>query len=119
MSPLAPPRPCGYPGCSTLTEAPRCEQHRKQERQEYDRRRGNPASRGYTYEWRKASRAYLERNPLCVECLKRNRVVAATVTDHIVPHKGDPALFWDPNNRQSLCKRCHDRKTALHDGRWG
>ncbi|WP_143035082.1 HNH endonuclease [Marininema mesophilum] len=28
-------------------------------------------------------------------------------------------LFWDKDNWQSLCKRCHDRKTAIEDGRWG
>ena len=29
--------------------------------------------------------------------------------DHIVPHKGDHKLFWDPKNHQALCKQCHDR----------
>ena len=119
MSPFAPQRPCNYPGCSKLTSASRCDRHKKQERQEYDKRRGYPAARGYRYNWRITSRIYLGRNPLCVECIKQRRVVTATVTDHIVPHKGDPALFWDPNNWQALCKPCHDKKTALHDGRWG
>jgi 5-methylcytosine-specific restriction endonuclease McrA len=30
------------------------------------------------------------------------------VCDHIVPHHGDPALFWDPGNVQTLCIPCHD-----------
>ena len=34
--------------------------------------------------------------------------MAATVVDHIIPHKGDSDLFWDESNWQSLCKRCHD-----------
>src|SRR5262245_32030957 len=25
------------------------------------------------------------------------------VADHIVPHKGNPKLFWDPDNLQCLC----------------
>jgi len=29
--------------------------------------------------------------------------------DHIIPHKGDESLFWDPGNRQSLCTNCHNR----------
>jgi 5-methylcytosine-specific restriction protein A len=41
------------------------------------------------------------------------------VTDHIVPHRGDPALLWDPANLQALCARCHNRKTALEDGGFG
>jgi 5-methylcytosine-specific restriction protein A len=28
-------------------------------------------------------------------------------------------LFLDPANHQSLCKRCHDRKTRLEDGGFG
>ena len=36
----------------------------------------------------------------------------ATVVDHIRPHRGDWALFVDPANHQSLCKRHHDQKTA-------
>lgn len=36
------------------------------------------------------------------------RVVAATVVDHITPHKGDIDLFLDSRNLQSLCKQHHD-----------
>ncbi|HHR5499154.1 TPA: HNH endonuclease [Klebsiella pneumoniae] len=35
-------------------------------------------------------------------------VISATVVDHIKPHKGDETLFHNPDNLQSLCKRCHD-----------
>lgn len=31
--------------------------------------------------------------------------------DHIKPHKGDKALFFDMNNVQTLCKSCHSKKT--------
>ena len=31
-----------------------------------------------------------------------------TVTDHKIPHRGDPDLFWDERNLQCLCKACHD-----------
>ena len=33
--------------------------------------------------------------------------------DHIIPHRGDPELFWDRSNWQALCKNCHDRKTGM------
>lgn len=39
-------------------------------------------------------------------------VSAATVVDHIVPHKGNPELFWGAWNWQPLTKQLHDRKTA-------
>jgi len=36
------------------------------------------------------------------------KVTAATVCDHITPHKGDPIKFWNAGNLQSLCAPCHD-----------
>jgi 5-methylcytosine-specific restriction endonuclease McrA len=41
-------------------------------------------------------------------CEDAGRIVQASVVDHIKPHKGNQALFWNPANWQSLCKRCHD-----------
>jgi len=41
----------------------------------------------------------------------RNKCNApATVVDHIIPHRGDEALFNDRNNLQSLCAPCHNRR---------
>jgi hypothetical protein len=40
-------------------------------------------------------------------CLDGGVYVAATVADHIVPHRGDADLFWN-GRLQSLCKRHHD-----------
>lgn len=70
--------------------------------------RETSAQRGYDSKWRKARAGYLRSHPLCVMHLQRGRTVAATVVDHIIPHKGDNALFWDHGNWQSLCKSCHD-----------
>lgn len=64
--------------------------------------------RGYGSRWQKARATYLKAHPLCAEHMRRGQVVAATVVDHIVPHRGDQQLFWDKANWQSLCKRCHD-----------
>ena len=41
-------------------------------------------------------------------CEARGLVVAATVVDHITPHKGDLKLFWSRSNWQPLCKPHHD-----------
>jgi 5-methylcytosine-specific restriction protein A len=68
--------------------------------------------RGYTAAWRRVSKAHLDRNPLCVECLKDGATVPATDVDHIIPHRGDPVLFWDENNWQSLCASHHSAKTG-------
>jgi 5-methylcytosine-specific restriction protein A len=64
--------------------------------------------------WKKHLRpAQLLREPFCRECAKHGRRTPATVVDHVRPFAGDWQLFIDPANHQSLCKRCHDRKTAL------
>ena len=67
--------------------------------------------RGYNYRWQKARLAFLNEHPLCASCLLQGRTTPATVVDHIVPHRGDKALFWDSDNWQALCKECHDKKT--------
>ena len=41
------------------------------------------------------------------------------MVDHIEPHKRDQRLFWDTSNWQSMCKPCHDSKTATRDGGFG
>jgi len=64
--------------------------------------------------WRRESRAFLVLNPYCVSCNGW-----ATVVDHITPHRGDPALFRDRANWQAMCARCHNTKTARHDGGFG
>ncbi|WP_240517259.1 HNH endonuclease [Paracoccus salipaludis] len=33
----------------------------------------------------------------------------ADLVDHVQSHKGDPTLFWDWRNWQSLCAACHNR----------
>lgn len=61
-----------------------------------------------TKRW-KALRLYqLGMEPLCRLCKQVDRITAATVADHVIPHKGDVDLFFDGDNLQSLCKTCHD-----------
>jgi len=68
--------------------------------------------------WRKVAKRHLDGDPLCVTCSKAGRVTPATCVDHIIPHKGDPVLFWDENNFQSLCGSCHSgtKRVAEHHG---
>lgn len=74
--------------------------------------RPSAASRGYGSDWRDARLAFLADHPLCAQCEREGRLTGADVVDHITPHRGDAGLFWDEGNWQSLCKRCHDRKTG-------
>ena len=111
--PRSPKVPCKHPGCPKLIEPGKmfCAEHLKQHT-EYTR---PSKERGYDYRWRKASKAYLLEHPLCAECYKKGILTAATVVDHIVPHRGDKQLFWDRENWQPLCKKCHDEKTLKEE----
>lgn len=65
-----------------------------------------------TSRWQRLRERQLSQNPLCVTCLSVGVTEPATDVDHIRPHRGDPLLFWDAKNLQSLCKACHSEKTA-------
>jgi 5-methylcytosine-specific restriction protein A len=110
---------CSCTGCPAIIPGDQryCEKHRG----EYGRSRGSAHARGYTRDWQRESAAFLREHPLCEcdECKKLGRVRPSQVTDHIIPHKGDPKLFWDRSNWQAMSKPCHDRKTATEDGGFG
>lgn len=71
---------------------------------------GSSTARGYDYRWQQARLDHLRMHPLCVYCDQAGRVEAATIVDHVVPHRGDQALFWDRSNWQSLCAACHSSR---------
>lgn len=74
----------------------------------YDRERGSSSARGYGSRWQKARAGFLRSHPLCALCAAVGRAELATVVDHITPHRGDQALFWDRANWQPLCAPCHN-----------
>jgi 5-methylcytosine-specific restriction protein A len=113
-------RPCGQPGCPTLSSDSYCPEHKKAKVRRYDRERGTATERGYNSRWTRYSILYRKKNPLCVECLKEDLIVGSQHTDHIIAVTGpnDP-LFWEPTNHQALCQPCHSRKTVLEDGGLG
>ena len=91
----------------------------KQQRKQYDRRRGKTAARGYDGAWVKLRRMFLRGNamagiephPLCCACGR-----PASEVDHKIPISQRPDLRLDPENLQAMCKPCHSRKTALEGG---
>lgn len=61
--------------------------------------------------WRKFSKAYKERYPLCVKCKEKGIISKTEVTDHIerVNLGGD---IYNESNLQPLCKSCHNSKSG-------
>lgn len=70
--------------------------------------RGSARERGYDARWDRDALAFRMRNPLCKGCQAVGRVEAATITDHVEPHRGDMALFWDRAKWQPSCQWHHD-----------
>lgn len=83
------------------------------------KRKPSMSTHSYGSTWRKLRATILRQRPLCAECEKQGKLVKAQHLDHIRPHKGDMALFYDPDNLQGLCHSCHSRKTAQEDGGFG
>lgn len=108
-----PLRPCRHPGCRELTRTGWCPKHRPASS------RGESEAWHSLYSlpiWARLRESQLLREPFCqapdCDALRETgRPARATVVDHVRPHRGDRRLFTDPGNLQSLCKRCHDRKT--------
>lgn len=72
-------------------------------------RNGTPTQRGYDARWRRFRLHFLAQHPMCEA---PGCQYPANEVDHVVPHRGDRVLFWDPTNLQALCQSCHSAKTA-------
>lgn len=72
--------------------------------------------RGLGWEWQKARKQALKRDGhLCVPCLHNGRPTPATEVDHVLPRaKGGTD---DLDNLESICRDCHQAKTAADEGR--
>lgn len=132
---------CSYPGCTELVESGPCPGHRKQKEQERFRHRSETLGecdyngtrwRALRVRFRSllmqagvtaACGARLPGAPVTndSECQAqgvlygddehRARTKRSLHCDHIQPHKGIVALFFDILNLQLLCEQCHNRKS--------
>jgi 5-methylcytosine-specific restriction protein A len=90
-----------------------------QERRALDHQHRDPilASLYRTQAWKVLRRQVLLES--AHRCATQGCAAKASVVDHIRPHRGESDLFFDRDNLQAMCKPCHDRKTARHDGAFG
>jgi 5-methylcytosine-specific restriction protein A len=104
--PVRPPlhRPAGAP------------QSEAERQRRVDMTRGSSTSRLYGYRWQQERKRFLQQHPLCVHCLAKGVITAATVVDHRKAHRGDRTLFWDKSNWDPCCKPCHDAKPEAAEG---
>ena len=111
--PIAAPVNCTFQGCSNHAQkgdGGLCKTHIRQKHKDYQKTRGDSEhTKIYkTKAWKTARRFALYRDEgWCVICKEK----PAVLVDHIIEIK-DGGSPYDPENLQSLCARCHAKKTA-------
>ena len=114
-------KPCRFPQCPKVTTAKHgyCPEHKQQVDKSYEKTR-EKSQIYYTKRWKDLRKIQLNNHPLCADPFnhhkryEQSRAMAAEV-DHIDGNSDNNEM----DNLQSLCKKCHSRKTALEQDRWG
>ena len=106
---------CKATGCSRLTEGSSkyCSLHQYLEAEDKLKRQQYFASATSDYQqlyasakWKALQLSQLRNYPQCVKCGEK-----ATEVHHVIPHRGNEDLFYDPSNLVSLCHTCHSEET--------
>ena len=72
----------------------------------------NPDNELYqSYRWRKFSKLYKEKHPLCIKCEAEGITAATAVTDHII-RVCDGGEVYNETNLQPLCTFHHNQKSG-------
>lgn len=66
--------------------------------------------------WREKALAQFAAHSLCSRCSTDHRPVAASVANHVIPHKGNETLFWE-GELESVCAPCHDGAIRSEEAR--
>lgn len=116
---MKPMKQCNWAGCNNIVpyDERYCEKHKKHiNKYRYHKRMYASDESKYqqfykSTQWRKMSRHWLERNPICVKCYEQGIIRPAQIVDHVHEIKDDWSRRLDETNLQSLCRTCHNRKT--------
>jgi 5-methylcytosine-specific restriction protein A len=119
--PRSAPTPCRQGGCSALVDKPGfCDKHRREAfKIQKQTVTDDYKERNRFYQrvaWKSVRTLQLQLEPLCRECRKLGKLVAATVVDHIIPIANGGAEL-DLDNLQSLCRSHHEAKTRTETNR--
>ena len=92
--------------CRQVPTAPLKQRRRLQS----GRRPAHPVAN--TKAWRRLAKTLLQAEPYCKRCERMGHRRPATQVDHVLPARLFPEKAMDPDNTQTLCKRCHDFKSG-------
>jgi len=109
-------KPCKQPGCAALVTTGYCSEHEQPDATEspfkrLDRKKTAEEINFYrSRPWTRTSKLFRKSNPLCAECKRAGRVVAAEMVHHVIEvprliKEGKNPLSW--RYLESLCNRCH------------
>jgi len=87
-------------GCLTPTDGTRCPSCERT----YERQRGTPTERGYTYAWSRIVADAIARQPWCSFCGATDDLTG----DHLVPLSRGGSN--DRDNCRVLCRSCNSRR---------
>jgi len=78
-----------------------------------NQRRASPSEQGYDSAWKRCSRLFRERHPICSTpgCGRPTQEA-----DHIISPRERPDLRLRWSNLRPFCKPCHSRRTATEQG---
>ncbi len=123
---------CNHPGCMTLIPFDQryCDKHEYRKPISYaDKEQRHLMNKATYYKrthskhegkyqqfyrstaWKKLSHHWLMTHPLCVSCEAQGIYRKGDLVDHIVELRDDWTKRLDPDNLQTLCYACHNRKT--------
>lgn len=100
---------CRKAGCPSLVANGYCDAHKQAG---YDKWMQHDKNEIYDYRWGLVRKSFLREHPLCADCLEKGIVTAAAEVHHRLKARDYPALRLDSANLMSLCKACHNVRTA-------
>jgi 5-methylcytosine-specific restriction protein A len=74
-----------------------------------DLSRPGARARGYDGKWDLAAAEFKASHPYCRGCLAFGIQRRTEVVDHVDPHRGDHAKFWNASQWQAACRWHHDK----------
>ena len=103
---------CAEPGCPTVVDRGRCDQHRRGDQR-------GPRFRYGGRRWRRIRAQFLAANPACLDCGG-----SATVADHAPVSRRELIARGEAHpdahrHLQPRCASCHSRRTVAVDGGFG
>lgn len=100
---------CLFPNCGNLLETSGyCPQHQASRPKPFSSATRPNEAFYKSARWRNLRGEMLKENPFCIYCFRETGLQV----HHLVPPRGNEALFFDKGNLRVVCEDCHRKITA-------